>query len=188
MILSFSTGDLLTSILYNKQNLIRCGTYEHHTFQGMCDTLENKSFLFFLIFLLFHFLLPFHLLPTFFSHFFLSFYCEKLLRIIYLIFLLLLFYTVEQDVVYIKGYGMVYYMKKDNNNLLKILHPVLLNSLQRNIVSITPPSLGNDLKSLAMFMINAARHCIPCHWCSTNVPTLKEWFHKLKNGRNRGTD
>lgn len=35
------------------------------------------------------------------------------------------------------------------------------------------------LKSLNMFMINAARQCIPCHWCSPSAPTREEWYHRL---------
>lgn len=37
------------------------------------------------------------------------------------------------------------------------------------------------LKSLVMLMINAAKHCIPCHWRTAIIPTKKEQFHKLNN-------
>lgn len=37
------------------------------------------------------------------------------------------------------------------------------------------------VKSLAMFMINAARHCIPCHWRSSTIPTKEEWYCRLNN-------
>lgn len=35
------------------------------------------------------------------------------------------------------------------------------------------------LKSLTMFMINAARHCIPCHWQSNSIPSKIEWFRRI---------
>lgn len=37
------------------------------------------------------------------------------------------------------------------------------------------------LKSLNMFMINAARQCIPCHWRSPAAPTREEWYRRLNN-------
>lgn len=44
------------------------------------------------------------------------------------------------------------------------------------------------LKSLSMFMINAARHYIPCHWCSNIIPSKKEWFRRTnKIEKNRRT-
>lgn len=37
------------------------------------------------------------------------------------------------------------------------------------------------LKSLPMFMVNAARHFIPYHWRSKNIPTKAEWFRGINN-------
>lgn len=34
-------------------------------------------------------------------------------------------------------------------------------------------------KSLMMHMINAAKQCIPIHWNSQQIPTLKEWFTRI---------
>lgn len=36
-------------------------------------------------------------------------------------------------------------------------------------------------KSLAMHMVNAARLCIPRHWRSTNIPTVREWFARISS-------
>lgn len=35
-------------------------------------------------------------------------------------------------------------------------------------------------KSLAMHMINAAKLCIPCHWKSPELPSVKEWLLRIK--------
>lgn len=35
-------------------------------------------------------------------------------------------------------------------------------------------------KSLTMHMINAARQCIPIYWGSPQIPTVKEWFHRIR--------
>lgn len=34
-------------------------------------------------------------------------------------------------------------------------------------------------KSLMMHMINAAKQCIPVHWNSIHIPTIKEWFARI---------
>lgn len=43
------------------------------------------------------------------------------------------------------------------------------------------------LKSLSMFMVNASRHCIPCHWRSNTIPSKKEWFRRINIEKNRRT-
>lgn len=30
-----------------------------------------------------------------------------------------------------------------------------------------------------MHLINAAKQCIPIHWKSQNIPSIKEWFHRI---------
>lgn len=37
------------------------------------------------------------------------------------------------------------------------------------------------LKSLPMFMTSAARHCIPYHWRSTNIPFKREQYHRINH-------
>lgn len=34
-------------------------------------------------------------------------------------------------------------------------------------------------QSLMMHLINAAKQCVPIHWKSQNVPSIKEWFHRI---------
>lgn len=78
----------------------------------------------------------------------------------------------------------------------KLVHNTILSGTEENVEF--SPALyllhhiaipkRQYLKPLAMFMINAARHCIPCHWhcipChwhSTAPPTREECYCRLNN-------
>lgn len=69
----------------------------------------------------------------------------------------------------------------------KMVHDTTTSVTSENF-NFTPPQYllhhtmipkNQYLKS--MFMINAARHFIPCHWRLTIIPSKKEWFHRINN-------
>lgn len=71
----------------------------------------------------------------------------------------------------------------------KIVHKTIISITSENLsfnpaqylLHYNPIPKKQYLKSLSMFMVNAARQCIPCHWRSNTVPTKKEWFWRINN-------
>lgn len=58
--------------------------------------------------------------------------------------------------------------------------PLVFDPTQYLLHALHASPLPQYGKSLAMFMVAAARMCIPVHWKATRCPTVREWFNHIQ--------